>query len=280
MTISEQPLVVTKFSKIAASEFSASKGEAFVGIGMFSHLNSYDPTLMLNDGRSVSPSSLVPNLDRISKGDLQRFMNYLRDSVVVKTDMSRVGETKELRNTQKDHLGVLTHVSLQLKTSTNDNGFNLSKLESEKGFASPLSVPDAANVINGVGRSVVEIKDNTSAPAEATRQAIAEAFNLAIRQLDLGWPYTDIVIPIIGSNGYLIEFSCLALLPPSFPVIVKLSKVLDLTDEADTRIAAGFLYKFNEFYSTEISAATRDASVKVDIPVVVGLYSDEGYFPK
>jgi hypothetical protein len=52
------------------------------------------------------------------------------------------------------------------------------------GFASSVSIPDVMYVIHGVARGLFEMKNNTSTPAEATRQAISEAFNLAIAQLN------------------------------------------------------------------------------------------------
>jgi hypothetical protein len=72
------------------------------------------------------------------------------------------------------------------------------------GLVTEISVPDGVFVVNGVARAIVEIKDNTMTPAEATRQAIAEAVNMAIAQLKARVSSSDIIIPMIGSNGYLI----------------------------------------------------------------------------
>ena len=111
-----------------------------------------------------------------------------------------------------------------------------------EGFASTGSIPGGIVVKDNIPRGIFEIKDNTSTPAEATRQGIAEAFNLALMQLHIGVRYSDVMIPVIGSNGYLMEISCLILLEPSFPLVVRLSKVLDLLDNGDLKTAAGYFF--------------------------------------
>ena len=229
---------------------------------MTSHMCLYGSTLIQSEERTIKLSMLIPNKNEeefISVEEKERYISILRDSITVRLDLSKVSETKgDQKSTQKDHLDKLIQISNGLITSTVAKAnYNLSNYKCDIGFASGTSVPDGINIVDGIARGIIEIKDNTSTPAEATRHGISEAFNLAIAQLKLNINYMDVMIPIIGSNGYLIEFSCLVLLKPSFPLIVKLSKVLDLTDDSDLFVAARYFKNINRFY--EISLHTEES---------------------
>lgn len=45
--------------------------------------------------------------------------------------------------------------------------------------------------------------ENTLTPADSLRQGACEASNVALAQLSLGVDADDIVVPVVGSNGYL-----------------------------------------------------------------------------
>ena len=152
---------------------------------------------------------------------------------------------------QKDHLENLILIFSGLVTSSGEKKrLTLENYNCGIGFASKGSVPDGMVVDDqGFPRGIFEVKDNTMTPTEATRQGIAEAYNVALGHLKLGVSYSDVMVPIVGSNGYLMELSCMILLEPSFPLVVRLHRVLDLTDDQDLRVAAGFLLRFQEFFS-------------------------------
>lgn len=250
-------IVVTKLSNKSASSFTASVGGSFDGLGLNSHLSMislFHKSLYIEEKRNFAdPMSLIPKMDTLDKIILQRYVSILRDSVCIRSDLSKVSETKSDKNIQQDHLEMFLSIIKGLVTSTKEKEkFNLEYYRCNDGFVSNKSIPDAVNVIKDIPRGIIEAKDNTSAPAEATRQGIAEAFNLAINQLRNNVKYSDVMIPVIGTNGYLMEFSCMILLKPSFPMVVKLSKVLDLTDDVDIEFAAGFFLKIDEFYRKEL----------------------------
>ncbi len=253
----DEPIIPSNFTSKGASDFSATTGAEFKGLGMTSHLSIYDPVMLLQNNRVIKPSILVPNiLDVFDKASICKWTHYLSDSIAINSDLSKVSETKGERTTQKLHLEKLVEIIPGMKTSTGDkHNSTLHYYGCNYGFASSNSVPDGI-IINKLARGIYEVKDNTLTPAVATRQGISEATNLANRQLQVGVKFDDIMIPIVGSNGYLIEFSCLILFEPSFPVFVKLSKVLDLTDSTDLNIATKYFIKLDKFFKMEITTST------------------------
>ena len=253
----------------AASDFAAAANniQSFTGLGTTSYLSSYSPNLFENDIRIGKPYDLIP-VNSFDKTELQNVVNILKDCITVKTDLGCVHETGSTgaETIQKDHLEKIIVLSSGLVTTTGKkSNRTLASYNCHDGFASQRSIPDGVNVIDEEARGIFEVKANTAAPCDATRQAISEAYNLAIRQLRLGIKYTDIMIPIVGSNGYLMEFSCLILLPPSFPLVVKLSKVLDINNQNDCNIAAGYLININKFYKIKIDCNENAPSQLVNL---------------
>eukprot|EP01038_Epipyxis_sp_PR26KG_P007171 gene7171-9776_t len=226
-----EPIIKTKFSTKAASDFAASNGSNFDGLGMTSHM--------------------------------------------FRLDLSKVSETRNgEKNTQKDHLDKLIQISTGLITSTwSEANCALSDYKCDVGFASNTSVADGINVVVGIARGIFEMKYNSATPAEATRQGISEAFNLAVAQLQLNISYMDVMIPRTGSNGYLIEFSCLIL-------VVKLSKVSDLTDESDLIVAARYFKNIiNRFYY-ELTLRREASSIIPSLYIQYAVLSTQKFYLK
>lgn len=65
--------------------------------------------------------------------------------------------------------------------------------------------------------------------------------------MGVGW--FDIFVPLIGGNGYLMQFAVVTVLPPAFPYTIMISKVLDLTDGTDRLKAAGYILMVSNFVS-------------------------------
>jgi hypothetical protein len=61
------------------------------------------------------------------------------------------------------------------------------------------------------------------------RQGFAEASNVAVSLLSKGVRHDDIMVPVIASNGKLMQFGAVIVLKPSFPTAFAISHVLDLT---------------------------------------------------
>ena len=164
-----------------------------------------------------------------------------RTIVVVYNDLSKVAETstsiKSSRlgrnmNIQNHHLDIIMTFVPQLKTTTISNSRGrLSDNNCSLGIANESSVPDGYFKDSEMNaRGIFEVRHSTDAPAEGIRQGAASASNVALCQFQHGVNVEDIVVPIIGSNGYLMQFAAVIMLKPSFPILVMLSSVLDLTD--------------------------------------------------
>ena len=136
----------------------------------------------------------------------------------------------------------------KLVVSNNRADLTMKSLRCETGFASENSVCDAIfKDADNLARGVIEAKESTCSPVEAVRQGISEASNMACHQLKIGVSAAEIVVPIVGTTGVLMQFVALVLLQPSFPMVVNLSRVLDLSDQHDRRTAAGFLSNIKAF---------------------------------
>jgi hypothetical protein len=68
-----------------------------------------------------------------------------------------------------------------------------------------------------------------------------------------GVKWSDIYVPLIGGNGYLIQFAVMAFLKPGFPYSFMMSKVLDLTNPRDKLVAAGYLSRIFAFIAEPLT---------------------------
>jgi hypothetical protein len=110
------------------------------------------------------------------------------------------------------------------------------------GLATAQSVADGYfQTVDGVLRGIWEVKHGTDTPAEGLRQGAPEASNIALHHLALGVDSDDILVPVIASNGYLIQFAAVIMLKESFPVLIALSHVLDMTNDEQLDEAARLL---------------------------------------
>jgi hypothetical protein len=116
-------------------------------------------------------------------------------------------------------------------TSVTKTGCQLKDLKCSYGLASELSIPDGffRDHHNNV-RGIFEVKHGAATPADALRQGISEASNVALMQLGLGVNVDHIMVPVVGSNGHLIQFGAVIMLKPSFPAFFIITSVLDMTN--------------------------------------------------
>ena len=247
-------LISSNVSK--ASDFTATKGKPFDGFGLINHCPFFDPTDVEEDKRNkklwtlfkLSPEELNTNANQIR---LLRLC--LENLILVNNDLSKIPETLsdrrnavgKDRSVQADHLDKFNALFGNLfRTSSLDKTLSLKKFDCNTGMVSDLSQPDGflkeqkTNYI----RAVIDVTDNTSTPAEAMRQCAATASNVALRQIELGVPVDDIVVPVIVSNGYQMQFGVVIILKPTFPVFVMISHVLDLTCDKSLTQAAIYIW--------------------------------------
>ena len=253
--------LISKNSGGSASDFTASQSTAFLGFGFSNHCPFFDPTNVSEDSRQTKLWSIFNAESDKDAHDIELISHALVQSITVYNDLSKVPETtkgtmrgngKEL-TVQRHHLEklkMLFTLTSELRTSTDDKQCSLDKMQCPTGIVTSGSIPDGHFVDSqGHVRGIVEVKHNTDAPAESLRQGATEATNVAMSQLALGVNVDDVVIPVIGSNGYLMQFGAVIMLKPSFPVFVMISHVLDLTYLPSRSEAARILFCIQIFLS-------------------------------
>ena len=250
-------ILETRESTRGASDFSpGGSGAAFPGVGFNGHFVSFDPTATAEDSRKRSVHTLfIPGPSEVGyEKNMFPLANY---------DLSKISENRGERSVQMHHLDKLA-TEFEFSTTTGmSTAANLSNLGCPRGVATALSQPDGYKYHRGFVRYIVEVKHNISTPAEALRQAVASATNAAFSMLlngDCSWD--EVFVPVVGGNGYLIQFGVVALLYPCFPFLVITSKVLDLTHDAESSLAANYFRKIGEFIdSTNILQRPQSHSI-------------------
>mmetsp|Transcript_27390 Transcript_27390/g.46284 ORF Transcript_27390/g.46284 Transcript_27390/m.46284 type:complete len:452 (-) Transcript_27390:201-1556(-) len=231
-----------------------------------SHLVCYDCTSIDHpEERAQTATQLFhPDEEVLAYDDVVHFSQFLFDITLCNYDLSKVSEEprKELsRSVQSHHLDRLAGMQIfehHCMTST-VTALSMLSMNCPFGFASGLSSPDGVGTDDqGFVRMVFEVKHNVSTPAVALRQAISEGTNVAWAQLRGGVKWSDIYVPLVGGNGYLMQFAVLVCLNPGFPISFMMSKVLDLTDSRDRLVAAGHLWKIKSFISSPLELSTKE----------------------
>ena len=278
------------------SDFRASQGLSFSGFGFTSHCPFFDPTDVDFElgGRTTKLYSFFnKTADEIST-DLHgetpvSIAAKLRRTVIVYNDLSKVAETSVSAkasslgrnlNIQNHHLDMIKTFVPNLKTTTLLNaGERLVDNNCSVGFASERSIP--GGYLKDHEMNVRGIFDGTDAPAEGIRQGASSASNVALFQLQYGVRVDDIVIPVIGSNGYLMQFAAVVMLKPSFPMLVMLSPVLDLTDDTMLLESARLLCCVKILASHPLISHRNQSEPAENIPRITTMaYSTREYHEK
>ena len=101
-----------------------------------------------------------------------------------------------------------------------------------------------SNIHMAVPTSVFEVKNDCTAPKDGNLEAIAHATNVAMGLFARGLAPEEIIVPVLSSNGRLLQVSAVYFLREStFPVVCFLTTVLDLFDDRGLDIAATALSK-------------------------------------
>ena len=240
----------SKCGEHCASDFTSSIGTPFKGFGFTNHCPFFDPTEVEEDPRPVKLWSHFLRTEEtiaelLNGENVQTVARKLGTTITINNDLSKVSKTKanyaaaaigKDRTVQQHHLDVIKQLifpsSMETSTGGKCSKATLADLSCSTGIAGKDSVPDGCLVdINEEPRGIYAVKHGTDAPAECLRKGSAEASNIAFHQLKRGVTIDDIVVPVIGSNGYLIQFGVVTMLRPSFPMFSIISNVLDLSDD-------------------------------------------------
>ena len=239
-----------EFQPKAASDFSAAKDDnsaKFRGIGLLSHAVYFDPTDTLEDNRPTKVFDVLKKATTVHCGETLsiNFAHYL----TVYNDMSKVSATSTSTSTSTSSAlgrdqtvqdkfleGLKMVFGKQLLVTKKSGNYRLSGYGCGKGPASEESTPDAylfdSTDSTKCVRGIIEVKHSTDSPHVPLRQGISEAINVAIMQLEeKNAKWDEVMVFVIGSNGYLLQAGVVFVLYPSFPVFVPLTSCLDMTND-------------------------------------------------
>ena len=235
----------------------------------------------------MCPDLYVRAQNAVSARRVQQLILTLREATLSCVDLSFVHETKvspSLKlNVQSGHLvkvaSSLNGDSPYLRTTTPpEEKSSLKELGCEDGIASSQSTPDGyflslsmlappfgeggGGALSRMICGVWEVKHSTDSPEESLRQAFSESTNIALTHARAGVPARDVCIPVVSSNGRLIQFALCTMLPPAFPYLRVLTKVLDLCDEEDCKEAARQLSIIEEVCKLSLDIASRTCPLR------------------
>lgn len=282
----------------SASDFTASKSDTkSTGVGFAFYCPFFDPTdVEENTSESRLYTNLVPSQIDMEREDVLQFKEALRNTLMITIDMTKISETPASNNPfniQEKHLDKIAKLQLFLETSTSfsvvkdlgvsrGNVQTLAEMGCTGGVATLASVPDG-RFVDGDGntRGIAEVKHSTNAPVESLRQASIEGTNIAYMLHDRGTPALDVMVPIVSSNGMLVQFGAVLLLDPCFPYVVTLSTTLDMCREEDLTLTAAFLWRIGEYVRRKsmLGPVERDVRKKRGLnPVTYHLKSLTDFF--
>jgi hypothetical protein len=237
-----------KLSQGCASDFTSEKHATFSGIGV----NFPIPLFDVNREGQFHSSMLIPNSADLRNDKVIVMGRRLRNILAMNVDGSIIHETGKYSYTvQKNHLNKLINIfpSASLCTTTDNNRITMDSLGCSDGLVKGKSRPDSyfMSKKNSLVIGSFEVKDNNYAPIDCLRQSFAYATNFAFELVKAGVPAKDILIPLIGSNGHLMQFGCLRVLQPLFPYLICTSKVFDISDNVECDLAAAHFWKIDTF---------------------------------
>jgi hypothetical protein len=238
-----------KLSQGPASDFTSDNHHSLQGIGV-------NYPLILFDAESKSKCRieiLIPtNADfENNTVDIDHMNQIIRSCLMINVDSSIIHETGDsfAETTQKNHLeelkSIFFHFNINLQTSTFQS-FTLSSIGCGTGIANEGSKPDGV-LKDDLIRGNIELKDTNRNPLDGLRQAYAYGISIAFQLYNNGYTHENIMIPLVSSNGQLFQFGVVKVLPPFFPYLIVISKVLDSTDFGDRKLIAGYFLKIAKF---------------------------------
>jgi hypothetical protein len=153
--------------------------------------------------------------------------------------------------------GVRTMLDLYLRIPQLDS--SKSPLNTRGGIANAASKPDYLWIFDGTPLGVLEVKGGSSSVLSALRQAAVTATNIAVNLLERGHSADEIVVPVAGSTGRVMQFGAVIVLEPSFPTFLPTSHILDLACDGSNALATAYLIKASEWVKAFGSTLKSDA---------------------
>jgi hypothetical protein len=277
---------LSKVSKHSGSDFVASLNTPFSGIGIVSHCPFFDPTNVSECTRPFKLYDLFHKFDA-DVDKIEAFAQQITACIIVYNDLSKVNETNSgvctsnvgrNLNVQENHLDMISLLFHGFKTTTSGTALGtFEKMGCGLGIVTEGTTPDGyIHDEQNIPRVIWEVKHGAVATSESIRQGIAEATNIAIHHLAKGVDIDEIVVPVISSNGYLLQIGVVMLLKPCFPMSVMLTSVLDITDDGTLLQAAQMLLSIKDLVARPLNT-TAAASSSSSIPRI-GFCEKDYYF--
>jgi hypothetical protein len=126
------------------------------------------------------------------------------------------------------------------------------------GISTNSSEPDFVWLVKSRVVGIFEAKDGASSTIVALRQAAITAMAIVSDLRSLGLSSEQIVIPVAGCTGSMIQFGAVICLGDSFGCFLATSAILDLCVMAQNRLAAAYLRK--------ASVCARETERALDAP--------------
>jgi len=195
-------------------------------------------------------STFVPDL----RGVLYKDIDLIPDDDYIKAktavighsfDVSSESATLDQRGETLEH-GFQAQMIAALKKF--DYASNGQQQLGTRGFTSGVvttkSYEDLCLNVNGkLVCAVVELKGGEASSVVALRQAATYGATFVLRLFESGLPRDKCVCYVAGTNGKTIMFGATILLDETFPTMVKLSKELDFSVNAEQNLAFAFFEK-------------------------------------
>jgi hypothetical protein len=228
-----------------ASSFSEPKPRPLCGFGSLPSNLRIDPT-----DDCMLTAALIPSCAHIA---------------CASSNLPLMGEMKSLLPRGKDsHGGIRSIMNAETKTPLlaglqSNCRTTLGELQLSYGVADDRSCPDCiwTGTSAVVGNFV--IRGGESSTLLGLREAAVTGTNIAMSLLRKGISIDQCIVPACAYTGMLMQFGATIVLQPSFPVFICTSKVLDLGDETERRVAAAYLDKAKE-WTAILDALTLSAS--------------------
>ena len=94
---------------------------------------------------------------------------------------------------------------------------------------------------------LIELKGGKYSPLQGNRQAAVYGTHFAMGLLKRGFPAEQVIVPSYTYTGMQIQFGATIILKPSFPVYWTVSKLLDMADANERRLAVAYIQKANSW---------------------------------
>ena len=228
----------------SASDFKSSAANGMKWVGY-----SYDIPWVFDPTRKKLVSQFIPVESEEDEATVSAICSILWNVTISTHDMAPTHEdhqrSKNAYSTtvQENHL---LRLAGKLKDFYDKDiledarKLSMSDIGCDAGVVTKQSKSDGYFIHGDVRYGVYEVKNDHTAPKEGLPQAFGVASNLALKLTkDFG---ESKPCPVMSGNGRLLQFGVAVLALPTSPFFYTTSKVLDLADPGDRKVAAGYLH--------------------------------------